>query len=321
MMQQIALGLSLILLTSGVAEAKLYRWVDDKGEVHYSDKVPPQAMQGEHTRLNERGITIEREAPVQTPEERAKKEEVNRLRDEAQRLAAEQKAQDAALLRTFRSEDDIVLTRDGKLAAVDAQIQLSQSNIKRLKRQLASLQENAANMEKQGRKIGPRQQQDIEASQRQIEEAYATILRRERDKAQIAQAYDIDIKRFRELRNLNTDTATPQPRDRPAVFLDTLVTCDNELQCNQAWEKARAYAKQHTNTPVQVDSSRILMTAPARRNTELSLTVSRVLLGNGPAERIFLDIQCRDTALGEEYCASDAVNTIRSGFKPLLDSH
>jgi len=320
-MQRFVLGLSLILLANGIAEAKMYRWVDENGEVHYSDKVPPQAMQGEHTRLNERGMTVEREAPVQTPEERARDEELERLRGEQQRLAGEQKAKDAALLRTFRSEDDIILTRDGKLAAVDAQIQLAQSNIKRLKRQLAELQENAANMEKQGRKISPRQQQDIETTQRQIEETYAAILRRERDKAQITQSYQSDLKRFRELSNLSADTATPEPRDRPAVFLDTLVTCDGPAQCDRAWQKARDYVKKHADTMVQMDSDRILMTAPARRNAELSLTVSRVPQGEGTSERIFLDVQCRDTALGQEFCESEPVAKIRAGFKPLLDGN
>ena len=38
-MHRFVLGLSLILLANGVAEAKMYRWVDENGEVHYSDAV------------------------------------------------------------------------------------------------------------------------------------------------------------------------------------------------------------------------------------------------------------------------------------------
>ena len=54
-------GVMLFVLLVGIvgtAQAKLYRWVDEDGKVHYSDKVPPQAIQGEHTRLNERGIPV-----------------------------------------------------------------------------------------------------------------------------------------------------------------------------------------------------------------------------------------------------------------------
>jgi len=311
--------LTLLLLATSVSAAKLYRWVDENGKVHYSDRVPPEASQGEHSRLNERGITVQREEAAKTPEEVAREEEVQRLRDEQKRLAKEQQAHDEALLRTFRSEDDIILTRDGKLAAVDAQIQLSQSNIKRLKQQLADMQGSAASMEKQGRHISDQLRGDIDRTQQQIEDIYASILRREREKTQITASYQSDLKRFRELSNLNADRATPAPRDRPAVFLDTLVTCQVGSQCNQAWQKAKAYVRQHASTPIQVDSDRILMTAPAKRNDELSLTVSRVPLPDGKVERIFLDVQCRDTALGQEYCDSEKVAKVRAGFKPLLD--
>jgi hypothetical protein len=317
-MQRLTVLLTLVLLSGAVCAAKLYRWVDEDGKVHYSDKVPPQAVEGARSRLNERGIIVEQESAAKTPEERAREEEVERLRKEQQRLIEEQKARDQALLRTFRTEDDIILTRDGKLAAVDAQIKLLQNNIKRLKRQLAEQQRSAANLEKQGSPITKHLRDNIASSQRQIEDAYAAILRREREKAQITASYDMDLKRFRELRNLNAEQAAPAPRDQPAVFLDTLVTCDNAEQCGQYWLKAKTYAKQHATTSLQVDSDRILMTTPPRRNHDLSLTVSRVPLGNGTGEKIFLDVQCRDTALGQEFCNSDAVAKIRAGFRPQL---
>jgi hypothetical protein len=307
-----------MLLAGSASAAKLYRWVDEDGRVHYSDKVPPQAMQGEHSQLNERGIMVQRQEAVKSAEELAKEQEVERLRREQQQLIREQQERDQALLRTFRTEDDLILTRDGKLAAVDAQIQLSQSNIKRLKRQLVEMQETAATMEKQGRQISQQQRDDIATTQQQIEDTYASILRREKEKEQITADFESDLKRFRELRNLSTDTEPPAPRDRPAVFLDTLVTCASAAQCDRAWEKAKAYVRQHATTRVQIDADRIMMTAPPKRNEGLSLTISRVPLVEGEGERIFLDVQCRETALGQEFCRSEAITEIRAGFRPLL---
>lgn len=315
MMLRTTLLLSLLLGLGNASAAKLYRWVDQDGNVHFSDQVPPEAIQGAHSQLNKQGMTVERQQAVKSAEEKAREEELERLRKEQQRLAAEQQARDKALLRTFRSEDDIVLTRNGKLAAVDSQIQLTQSNIKRLKRTLANMQANAAKMEKQGRTLSQKYRDDITATQRQIEDSYAAILRREQEKAQIVASYDRDLARFRQLRNLNEDKA-PSPRDKPSVFLDTVVGCEAGAQCDRYWSKARAYVEQHATTPVQVDSERILMTAPPRRNTDLSLTVSRQSPSDGPGERIFLDVQCRDTALGAEFCDSPAVEAVRSGFKP-----
>jgi hypothetical protein len=70
---------------------------------------------------------------------------------------------------------------------------------------------------------------------------------------------------------------------------------------------------------VQIDADRIFMTAPPKRNQALSLTVSRVpLQQEGGGERIFLDVQCRETALGQEFCRSEQVAKLRAGFRPLL---
>jgi hypothetical protein len=312
-----SLLLLLLLLFGSASAAKLYRWVDQDGNVHFSDQVPPEAMQGAHSQLNKQGMTVEKQGAVKSAEQKAREEELERLRKEQQQLVAEQQARDKALLRTFRTEDDIILTRNGKLAAVDSQIQLTQSNIKRLKRTLASMQANAAKLEKQGRKLSKKHRENIAETQRQIEHSYAAILRREQEKQQIVAAYDRDLARFRQLRNLNEEKA-PIPKSQPSVFLDTVVICSDTTECERNWSKARSYVQQHTTTAVQVDSERILMTEPPRRNTDLSLTVSRQPLADGSGERIFLDVQCRDTVLGTEFCASERVEKIRQGFKPLL---
>jgi hypothetical protein len=46
-----------ILLASGSAvAAKVYRWVDENGEVHYSESLPPDFEDKTHDELDERGI-------------------------------------------------------------------------------------------------------------------------------------------------------------------------------------------------------------------------------------------------------------------------
>jgi hypothetical protein len=46
-----------ILLASGSAvAAKVYRWVDENGEVHYSESLPPDFEDNTHDELDERGI-------------------------------------------------------------------------------------------------------------------------------------------------------------------------------------------------------------------------------------------------------------------------
>ena len=47
------------LVAMPASAAKLYKWVDEDGKVHYSDKVPPEAIRNEHKQLNEHGVVKE----------------------------------------------------------------------------------------------------------------------------------------------------------------------------------------------------------------------------------------------------------------------
>lgn len=51
-------GLLAIIPVTGAA-AEVYRWVDDDGNVHYTEALPPEHNDKEHDVLNERGIVIE----------------------------------------------------------------------------------------------------------------------------------------------------------------------------------------------------------------------------------------------------------------------
>ena len=51
--------------------AKLYKWVDEKGEVHYGDTVPPQFANRDRNVLNDKGVRVGFEEGEVTPEDRA----------------------------------------------------------------------------------------------------------------------------------------------------------------------------------------------------------------------------------------------------------
>ena len=174
----IALLLTLPLSAVG---GKLYRWVDDDGKVHYSDRVPPEQARKERSELDVRGIEIDRVGAAKSKEQVAREKELKRLREEQQRLIDKQKAADRVLLRTFRSEDDIKMARDGKLTAIDVHMQVVRSNIKRLKRNLEEMQKNAADRERQGESVSKRYLGDMAHVREQIEDAYASIIQKERN--------------------------------------------------------------------------------------------------------------------------------------------
>jgi len=63
--------LLLLGLMSGPAVAqKLYKWVDENGQVHYGDKVPPEYANQDRDVLNKRGMAIGHEEGTETPADR-----------------------------------------------------------------------------------------------------------------------------------------------------------------------------------------------------------------------------------------------------------
>ncbi|MCL2872556.1 MAG: DUF4124 domain-containing protein [Betaproteobacteria bacterium] len=132
--KQIAISFFLMLLFSaGVAAApaaqssgssKMYKWVDDQGVVHYSDKAPMDAGNHEQTVLDKQARSVKKiEAvnPTQKPRKLSDEEVAQQQREQEEKNNAER--QDKALMTSYLSEGDIDLARDRDLSALDAQIE------------------------------------------------------------------------------------------------------------------------------------------------------------------------------------------------------
>ncbi len=312
--------LLLSLVLSLPVSARLYRWVDDQGHVHYSDHLPTTAVKKAHEELDEHGMVVKKEGRAKTPEEIAREKELARLREAQRHQAEEQQAKDQLLLKTYRNEDEIILARDGKLATYDAQIRIAHTNIDRFKNRLETLKKRAAAIELKGRRVPVNLQRDLDNTRAQIKQSYASILRLEHDKDKIRKQYAADLDRFRELKALKKK-AMPESeqakRDRLAreAMVKTEIVCKPPVDCDQAWRRARAYAKAQATTSVYVDTARLFMTRPARGDNEISLSLSRLQPNPGEPEIIFLDVGCMNQTPGETLCRSPMAEVIRAGFR------
>jgi len=314
--------LLLLTLPLSAMGGKLYRWVDDEGRVQYSDRVPPTQQTKGHSRLDESGVELEKVKAARSKEEveaeLAREKALKRLRAEQQRLIDKQKAADRVLLRTFRSEDDIKMARDGKLTAIDVHIQVIRGNIKRLKNRFEDLQKGAADLERQGKKPSQHYLDDMTSLRQQIKDAYASIIVKERDKDTIWANHEDDLQRFRSLKKLQPEKPGISPSQQTASLLETVVKCPDTESCDLAWKKANAYVEQHATTRLQLASDIILLTRMPIQDDEFSLTVSRIAGKEGPGAEIFLDLQCKNSPGGDKFCTSDKIKAIRSGFRPAL---
>ncbi len=310
-----------LLMSNTSAWAKTYRWVDEDGVVHYSDRVPAQHKDHARSVLDQRGLETNRTEAAKTPEEIAREEELKRLKAHEQRLIEAQQEKDRVLLRTFRYEDDIILTRDGKLASVDASIQIIRGNIRRLKQNLEIMQKNAANRERQGQRVSKNYLKKIERTRNQLKDNYASIIHKEQAKEVIRDKHNADLKRFRELKNLNPEIEDPQEQNRRPTLLETVVTCSSKPQCDQLWQTAEAYVREHATTRMQLLAESIIMTAAPLQDEDISITVSRIEEKDVADTRLFMDLQCKESPRGKDFCKTAQVDEIRRGFRVRLSAN
>jgi len=220
-----------LTVTSAFPAETLYRWTDDKGVVHYTDSIPPEHADEGRNKLNSHGISVERIGPAKTKEEIAREAELQRRRAETERLLKEQQKADALLVKLYSSEEEIVMARDGKLAALDGLNEFARSNIQRLKVKLDKMQKEAADAERSGKTVSKRLLDEIETVRQKIKTTFETIISREQEKREVRAKYMDHLQRYRTIQKLGKLEKEPIEEPEQPSLLETVVPCPDEQTC------------------------------------------------------------------------------------------
>lgn len=198
------LGLTLFVMSGPALAQKLYKWVDEDGNVHYSDQVPPDQVKQAREELNDQGVVVERTARAPTLEELAEQRLIAAQQAaERKRIEALQR-EDTKLLLMYPSEEDIVRSRDQQVDAINRSIVAAEAYKEGQARSLAGLLERAAQAESQGNTVSEALKSSIESLQQQIAEQEEFIGGRETEKVKIVEEYDVLLARYREVRERNS---------------------------------------------------------------------------------------------------------------------
>lgn len=198
------LGLAALPTHAG----KLYKWVDDSGQIRYGDRIPPQYAKIKNETLSEQGIVVETKAAAKTPEQLAEEERQAALKAEQERIRVEAARKDSILLDTFTNEDEMIMTRDGKIEAIEAVIRVTNDRTEKNKLRLADMKLRAANMERSGKALPKKLLRTITETRAQIESNTRYIANRSVEQQRIREKFEADIKRFRELKTSQARLAT-----------------------------------------------------------------------------------------------------------------
>ncbi|MCI1711528.1 MAG: DUF4124 domain-containing protein [Chiayiivirga sp.] len=190
----VASNLALAQSTTG---KKLYRWTDEKGEVHYTDQLPASAADASRDTLNESGRSVEHVARAMTPEEQAAYDaEQARLR-EAQRAAEDKANMDDVLLASYITEADLERAFKERFDLLERSIASTEASVRSQSKALTDLLNHAAGLERSGKPVPATVAQSIATTQSQAREQSQYLSKHQSEKVKLQEEFDATLARYR----------------------------------------------------------------------------------------------------------------------------
>jgi hypothetical protein len=196
-------GFILSALISVQAEAKLYKWVDDKGTTHYGEVIPPEYANKDRDSISKSGLLDKRPEKV-NPEALRAKEEAEQKRKVENQATMEQQRRDSALLNTYSNEHEIDMARDRSLVLVDARIESYKMLLISSQATLDGLKKESDNRSKTGKKIPQSLLNDIAQTEARVARYKVELARSEEELAAVKARFEGEKELYRKLKGSST---------------------------------------------------------------------------------------------------------------------
>jgi len=205
------LCVGVALLCTGLAHAgppgsksgpTVYRWVDEKGLVHYGDTLPPQYSQQDSSILNSQGVEVARHAAPKTP---------TQLADDARQYeeVSRQKQRDSFLLTTYTSVKDIEALRDERLGQIKGQKTAAEQYVSGLQERLLALQARALmfkpySASKSAHRMPDDLAEDLMRTLNEMRSQQSALAAKDVEESTMRSQFQNDIDRYNELHSPRT---------------------------------------------------------------------------------------------------------------------
>ncbi len=175
-----------------------YKWVDEKGVIHYGDSVPAEYSQREQRVLNSQGLEVQkRQAEMSAADAAAY---AAKQKEESQR-----KQHDMFLISTYPSVKEIEQVRDVRLDQINGQIVASEAYIASLTTRVDGLKQRSLlfapyNTSPSARRMPDDLAEEMVRALSELRTQNAALTTRRGELAEVKGLFDADIRRFKELR-------------------------------------------------------------------------------------------------------------------------
>jgi hypothetical protein len=200
-MRFILFTVSAALLTCTLsAQAKMYKWVDEDGQVHFGDKIPTKYLVKEHDELNELGVKTRHREAAKTPEQKAEERRLEREQKKIELAEKKKKQRDRVLLDTYTTERDLIVARDSRLDAVNSQINLAESIINDSNNKIESMEQQVAEIKASNREVPVDLYKRIDNEKQQVAVQSKVMENHKKRSIEISEQFNGYIDRFKVLK-------------------------------------------------------------------------------------------------------------------------
>lgn len=190
-------ALSLLACADAAAQQHMYKCVDARGKVYYT-QVPPKECLGRETEvLTGQGRVTKRIEGALTPEERAAREEERKKQQEQELAAREEKRKNQALLNTYSSVKDLEDARERAIKENEQAIHETEKHIVDAQKRKKTLDAEKEFYVK--KPMPPKLVQDIRDNEAEIKGQHNLLETKKKQVAQINAKYDDEKRRYLEL--------------------------------------------------------------------------------------------------------------------------
>lgn len=214
----------LIAVLAATHAGAAFKCVDERGITHVGDTPPPGCAKVPMYEINRAGQVLREIPPTLTPEQVKQKQIEDAKRREAEKVAAEQKRKDTALLQTFSSEKEFDVVRDRNLEPLKSRIRNAQERSKAVDKRAKEVEEESEFYKagKKGKAKGkgtemPKQFAD-ELERLKTEKATLTksIAATEKEIDELREKFDVDKRRWVRLKE-GEGSARAEPAAAPVA--------------------------------------------------------------------------------------------------------
>ncbi|MBX3725043.1 MAG: DUF4124 domain-containing protein [Xanthomonadales bacterium] len=181
--------LALLAVPATAQSSRVYKWQDEHGNVHYSDRLPSGQEAQNRVQLNHNGVMVHTldPAPV-TAQAAAERQELLRS---AQR--------DVALMVTFQHEGDLRRAHEERLGLLRSSLAIARGNVGRLEAAVTEHERHASSLVEAGQAVPAAVARSLDQARGMLAEQLDDLSRLERRHQDALDMQDAELRRFREL--------------------------------------------------------------------------------------------------------------------------